>query len=106
MSKWIHCLDCDEYFPEEEAETVREYHHEIDGYFYENVMRCPCCKGVELEDAYECEMCGEPTLTEVCEGCEEELKRDFDKFLETESKYFNNCDKETLKSILYMYLEN
>ena len=104
MAEWTYCEDCGNFFLANEARTDREYHFEIDGGFYENIERCPDCGSCELVDAKECEMCGEPSLSEVCDECEQELIKEFNEWVQGESKRFNNCNIETLKGIIYEWL--
>ena len=95
---WFYCRDCRSFFPESEGASVKEYHSEIDGNFYETFLGCPYCESTDLEDAYECPICGEGTLSELCEDCKSQFFGDLDKFFEEQANEDDNL-KETLKTL-------
>ena len=52
MRKLI-CLDCDEIFDEEDADTVREWVGEFWGApAYKNYNACPVCHSIEVTECY------------------------------------------------------
>ena len=106
MSK-MYCNNCGHFFDSENAKTERFYHSELNGMggkTYEEYLICPICRDNGIEDAYECEMCGEPTLTEVCDKCKDLFIADLDEFFKSEVKKYNGCDPETLKALAYYEL--
>ena len=47
------CRDCGSFFTEEEADWQIEYHHEVSEYGhtpYEEIIVCPCCGSMDIDD--------------------------------------------------------
>lgn len=106
MSK-MYCNNCGRYFDESSALTEKFHHSELSGMggkTYEEYLVCPSCRDNNIEEAYECGMCGEPTLTEVCDKCKEMFFADLDKFFQDESGKYNGCDPDILKEIAYYHI--
>lgn len=74
-----YCNECGELFRETDAGTRRAV-EEDDTYPWVQIMTCPCCGSDELEEAEECERCGEPIAPgqTFCEACESDLKGAFE----------------------------
>ena len=105
MTDCYYCYECEKYFTEDEAGIYREDPIGDGRGGYIAYMVCPYCGGDSYEDAYECKMCGEPTLEEACDECKAEFFKDVDEFLEKESKYFKDCEIDLLKDLLDKYLD-
>ena len=59
--RFYHCIRCDSLMDEYEATSSRiEYHPEVDSRRYEIVseLRCIYCNSYDLEEADECDECG------------------------------------------------
>ena len=104
----LYCCDCGKYFEEEElvSETVWSHSNYIGfgGWYPETTDRCPYCGGEDIEDAYECEICGEPTLIEVCDKCKNEVYTALEKFFDDFAKK-HRCDAEKVEEVAVRYLE-
>lgn len=79
------CAECGEVFYGEELNTVEERHGFNDGR-YETFNTCPCCGGVDFEEAKMCKACEAPHLEEniyggYCAECVRELVT-YDRFVE------------------------
>lgn len=77
------CTDCGAVFSEDEVKTVYENHPYGDGYATEKFSVCPSCGESGIEEAVQCNLCGEyghrdsfemdENLNYLCEVCYEDL---------------------------------
>ena len=104
MAEIYYCNECMNFFGKDEVGFKREYHPEIGGNFYETFLVCPHCGSDDYEDAYECEICGEPTLTEICDECKHEVLDAISKFVEAQVTE-HKCDKSVIVSLLDTWLD-
>jgi len=104
MSSWVYCDNCKQFVLEDELEREYEHHSELSGMggvTCETFYVCPHCGSDEIDDAYECEICGEPTTSlDYCDDCRTEVVKSFNKWLEkTAGELHTNTSK--IKDLLY-----
>ncbi len=81
MKQYFYCEDCDEIFSEDNAGTKRTEWGYGDKEFY----ACPTCGSIDLRDADNCVICGEPIVPDsvsVCADCAETLHKAWVGFVE------------------------
>ena len=72
-----HCINCGAIFDEPTKHTWKEIHYELDGAPSEDFEECLCpeCNSDMIEDAWQCEVCGDYFALEdldenwICERC-------------------------------------
>lgn len=105
---WVYCENCGQFVLEGDLEKSYEHHSELNGMggiTYETFYVCPHCGSDEIEDAYECEMCGEPTLSlDYCEECTTEVIKSFNEWLEKTAKDMHTSTEKVLDLLYYQDL--
>lgn len=105
---FYYCNCCGAFLKLEELDTRREVHGELDSndpWNYETWLVCPNCQSDELEDAYACEICGEPTLTEICDHCKETLIEKFNEFKDKVCEEMHIEDTDIFREALINWIE-
>lgn len=105
MSDIYFCNDCKQFFTEDEAGTESELHTELDGHWCETFMVCPHCGSDDYEEAYECEICGEPTLTEICGQCETEIVGKIGEFVSKLTEEYK-CDTSIIQELMVKWIDD
>lgn len=54
--------------------------------FEEEKDRCPNCGDWGFTEAKKCRVCGEPSIDDLCEHCEDQIKEAFDGFVDMYSE--------------------
>lgn len=106
---YMYCTDCGEFFEECDASTVYEHHSELNGtggITSEEFMACPYCNSTDIEEANECEICGQPTRNHYCEDCVSDFFADLDEFFGKEEVRYGKPLKESLYDLTSSYLDS
>ena len=106
MKTFNYCHSCGNYFPQDETKSRREYHHEIDGSFYENIFICPMCGSSEIEEVDNCISCGEPEIDTddgLCPDCKAAILADLDKWVQEHKR--GEIDENVLMEMMVRYID-
>ncbi len=110
MAEWYFCNECEQFFDREDLITDTSWSHSnyigYDGMYKETSCRCPICGADDnYEDAYECEICGEPTLEEVCDDCKAEISDKTFDFIEGLAKEYK-CDRDIIIEQIIRWIDS
>lgn len=97
------CNECDTAF---ETPEIYKEHHGLDTLPFEELDACPHCHSTDIEDAYQCKVCGEwfeyqelsAEDDAVCEDCAIEIKDRWERVTNRiKQHYFNEAEREYLE---------
>lgn len=100
------CLNCEEFFEDTEAETIKEDPSPAgvslpEGYYEYKV--CPHCGSDYIDEAYLCPVCGEyhspHDREEICNSCAEDIDKSFEAMIDELSGKYGK-DYKDLKEII------
>jgi len=101
MSYW--CCSCETEFSEPQVYTER---HGLDTMPFEQFDCCPKCKSADIEELYECKLCGESYPLQdmsdddelVCKDCSSNIRDSWERIRRYTLKlYFNEAEREYIE---------
>lgn len=106
---WYYCNECGEFFSEDEADCVSDFHAELIGMggdCSETFMVCPHCGSDDFDYANECELCGDPIQDgHFCEDCKVTFFAKMDEFFEG-IKTENKVDNDVINDLIEDYFDS